>query len=201
MSLASLEQEYRAALKRTSWDDLQPLREAGVCGPGLAIGPAIERIIVNSDRLYQPDPEAGLPAFLIPVRVFSPVTPEAPNPVEAVRSGAIVDLLAIDPKYPARWALRTGAAEWIGAMPPQYMPPCPPVSVWRTPIAWLRAGGEGLVLLHPFSGPGHRILLICDEICAEDHDHARLIRSALEQPWPIPPIRSGDGRRERRHAA
>lgn len=200
MTGADLAAEYLTALRRTGFGDLWPLRAAGVGGIGISTAPAALRISVSPDRLYQPDPE-GRPAFILPVRVASPVTPESVDPLDTIRDGAIVDLCAIDPRHPYKWALRLGVAEWLGSIPPQFMPPCPPVRIRRCPLSWLQADCDGLVMLQPFSGPGHRILMLCDVLEAEDHDHARLIRAALEHPWPVPPVRAGDGRRETRHAA
>jgi hypothetical protein len=185
---ADLLAEYLGALRSTSWADLEPLRAAGVGGPGIALAPAWARIRVSRGLLYEPDPDGGA-ACIVPVR-GDPLSPEALDPVETIQNGPLLDLLALDPQFPSRWALRRGSAEWAGAIDPQYMPPCKSVRVWRTPLAWLRAG-HGLVLLSPFHGPGHRILTLCDSLVAEDHDHARQLRAALEHPWPIPAIRVG----------
>jgi hypothetical protein len=124
---------------------------------------------------------------LIPVRVDSPVLPEAADPAAAVSAGAIVDIVACHPRHPGRWALRTGVAEWLGAIPPQYLEP-DPVQIWRSPIAWLRAGARGLVILSRQPADAYRVLASCHgDIVAEDATHAAEL-AGLDRPWPMPRI-------------
>ena len=106
-------------LHGTRFSKLAPLRQAGVGGPGLAVGPALDRVRV-ANEMFELDDEAGS-AFIIPVRVENYITPEASDPVQTVRDGKIVDLVAFHPRHPARWALRYGSAEWIGAVESQYL--------------------------------------------------------------------------------
>lgn len=198
MNGASLDREYKAALGRTGWDDQAPLRDAGVGGPGLAIGIALAPISVSRDGLYQSDPDGG-PAFILPVRVDSPISPEAADPVATVRHGEIVDLLAFSPAFPQRWALRTGAATWLGAVEPQYMGPAP-TSIWRSPLHWLGNDCRGLALLSRDRRDRYRVLTCLDAIVAEDEEHAAELRKLLEQPWLSPPVYVRRGR-EVRNAA
>ena len=183
---ADLLAEYIAALRCTTTDDLQPLRDAGVDGAGLAFGMALARISVSRTGFYQPDPDGG-PAFLIPVRVENVLTPEAADPVDAVRHGEIVDLLAFSPAFPRRWALRTGAATWLGAVEPQYLNPSP-TPIWRSPLHWLGSDCHGLVLLSRDKRDRYRTLTCLDAIVAEDEDHAAVLRKLLKQPWLSPPV-------------
>src|SRR5829696_4465459 len=106
--------EYLVALRRTSLADLRPLIDAGVGGAGLAVAPARARISVSRDGLFEPDPDSDAVAFIVPTRVGNTVSPEVSDPIETVRDGEIVDLLAFSPAFPNRWALRTGAASWLG---------------------------------------------------------------------------------------
>src|SRR4051812_28833629 len=96
-------------------------------------------------NLYVPD-EDGPPVFITPVFVDYPDTPESPCPAQATRFGDLVDLVAWDPRHPHAWALRCGAAEWLGSIEPQYMEP-PPAPIHRGPLGWLLAGCRGLVIL------------------------------------------------------
>lgn len=197
MSNAGLAAEHRAALLATRREHLRPLLAAGVSPEAIAAAtPAIARITVAGD-IYQPDRAGGI-AFLVPVRLDHPVTPEAADPAETVRAGAIVDLLAFHPTHPHCWALRCDAGEWLGAIEPQYLNP-PPVPVWRSPLAWLRAGCRGLVILSTASADRYRVLAGCrGGVVAEDAGHAAELRATLTRPWPIPRIIV---RTEPRHAA
>src|SRR2546421_7018607 len=92
-SAADMQREYLTALRSTSFADLAPLREAGVGGPGLAIGPAVAAIRVSKGR-FEFDPDGDATAFIVPVRVDNPISPEATDPVHTTREGEIIDLLA-----------------------------------------------------------------------------------------------------------
>jgi hypothetical protein len=198
VSGADLKREYLSALGRTGWDDQAPLRDAGVGGPGLAIGIALASISVSRSGLYQPDPDGG-PAFIIPVRVDNPISPEAADPVATVRHGELVDLLAFSPAFPHRWALRTGTATWLGAVEAQYLGPAP-TPIWRSPLHWLGNDCRGLVLLSRDRRDRYRVLTCPDAIVAEDEEHAAELRKLLEQPWLAPPVYVRRGR-EVRNAA
>lgn len=197
MTGADLRDEYLAALRSTSWADLEPLRAAGVGGPGAAIAPAVARIRV-SRGLYEPDPEGGA-AFLLPVRLENPSSPEAADPENAVRNGGLVDLLAFAPEYPYRWARRAGTATWLGCVEPQFLMP-DPVPVWRSPLHWLGNDCRGLVLLTRDKRERYRVLTHLDAIIAEDEGHANELRELLAHPWLAPPVFVRRGR-EVRHAA
>jgi len=194
MTGANLVAEYRAALRSTQLDDLHPLLAAGISPETIAaVVPASTRIAVAGST-YQPDPDGGS-AYLLPVRVDNPLSPEAGDPSETVRAGPIVDLLAMHPAQPGRWALRCDAAEWLGTIEPQYLDPSP-VPVWRSPLAWLRADCRGLVLLSRDRRDQYRILAGClGGILAEDPRHAMELRRVLEHSWPAPRVFVREARR------
>ncbi len=198
MNAVGIVEEYLVALRRTRFADLGPLRKAGVGGPGLAIGPAIAAIR-TSDGRFELDPEGDARAFIVPIRIGNPISPEASDPVQAVREGEILDLLAFSRSYPMRWALRTGNATWLGAIEPQFLMP-EPVPVWRNTLAWLRNDCRGLVLLSHERSEQYRALTVCDAIVAEDERHATELREVLDHPWLAPPVYSRR-RREVRDAA
>jgi hypothetical protein len=132
MSGADLAAEYRAAQLATRGADLRPLLAAGIEPRTIAaLAPAMTRIAVGG-ATYQPDPAGGI-AFVLPVRIDNPLTAEAADPAATVRSGKIADLLAFHPAHPLRWALRCDAAEWLGAVEPQYLKP-DSVPIWRSPL-------------------------------------------------------------------
>jgi hypothetical protein len=189
--------EHLAALHNTRFADLAPLVVAGIRWETIATAvPALACIRVSRLAGFQPD-EGGGNAFIIPVRVENPITPEALDPAAAVCDGAVVDLVAFHPHHPDHWALRREAAEWLGAIEPQYLDP-DPVPVWRTPLAWLRADCRGLVLLGDRASQ-YRILTLLHSIVAEDDGHAAELRCLLARPWPVPQVVSSQA--EVRHAA
>ena len=190
--------EYLMALRPTRFADLGPLRQAGVGGPGLAVGPAFASIRIADGR-FQLDRDGDAKAFVIPVRVGNPLTAEVNDPIKAVRHGTLIDLIALSPAYPNQWALRLGNATWLGAIEPQFLMP-EPVPIWRNPLAWLRNDCRGLVLLRPVRSEQYRVLTVCDSIVAEDERHAAELREVLDHPWLAPPVYSRR-RREVRDAA
>jgi hypothetical protein len=201
MSADDLLAECRWALTRTKPADLDPLRKAGIGEAQLAaIKPAWAPIGVTRDGLhFQPDPDGDAFAFIVPVRVHNPLSPEARDPVATVRGGAIVDLLAFSAAVPNRWALRTGAAAWLGCVEPQYMGPAP-TPIWRTPLRWL-GEGCGVCLLSRDRRDQYRTLASLDSIIAEDKEHADELRRLLAHPWLAPPVYVRRGREIARHAA
>ncbi len=106
--------------------------------------------VVGESGNYHPYGETSKFAFILPVRVDFLCTPETIRGFKAVRAGYLVDLLAFRPEWPDRWALRCGAAEWLGSIPPQYCDP-DPVRIWSSPVRWLQSSCDGLVMLcrHP----------------------------------------------------
>jgi hypothetical protein len=200
MTGTQLAAEYASALARTMPSDLRPLGDVGVREAGLEIGLALAPIALSRDgSLFQFDPDSDNVAFIFPVRGGNPTSPEAADPDQEVRTGAIVDLLAFSPRYPKRWALRVGNATWLGAVEPQSLMPAP-TSVWRTPLRWLSNGGRGIVLLSRDRREQYRTLIFLESIVAEDERHADELRRLLTHPWLSPPVYVRRGR-EVRNAA
>jgi hypothetical protein len=64
-----------------------------------------------------------------------------------------------------------------------------PVPIWRSPLARLRAGFTGLVILSPVPADRARILANCrGGIETEDGAHATELREILAHPWLTPRI-------------
>ena len=145
--------------------------------------------------LYVPDDD-GPPTFVSPILIEYADTPESLRADQAVRFGELVDLVAWDPRHPRSWALRCGAAEWLGAVEPQYLDP-PPVSIHTGVLQWLQSGCRGLVLL---SGEPVRILAGIGQIAAEDAAHAAELRRIISRPRPLPPVTIARQRETRRAA-
>ena len=146
--------------------------------------------------LYVPDKD-GPPAFVTPVFVDYADTPELPSPAQAVRFGDLVDLVAWDPRHPHSWALRYGAAEWLGAIEPHISSRrLSPFIAGRS--AGCRPGARGLVLLSHEPASQYRLLANIQRIEAEDAAHAAELHGIISRPWPVPTITVAV---ERRHAA
>ena len=181
---AELERELRRALEGMTPTQLGKLRAAGIHA---AVSIGVSRIVVEGER-YTPWGDTAGCAFIVPIRGDWPDTPETTRGIEAVRSGYLIDLLALHPARPERWALRRGVATWLGSLAPQYCNPRP-VRIWRTPLRWLQADCDGLCLLMKDAVENYRILSGCRSIMAEDEIHARELRRILERPWAGPEVR------------
>lgn len=192
--------EYAAALRTTATADLAPLRAAGVGDTGLGLA-AFAKVRLGRDRsLFEFDADEDVvPVCILPVRCGNPVCPEVLDPAAEVLGGPIVDLVAFSPAFPHRWALRLGAASWLGCVEPQYMAPGP-VPVWRSPLHWLGNNCAGIVLLSRDRRDMYRTLTYCDSILAEDEGHAEQLRHLLARPWLAPPVYVRQAREVRRAA-
>jgi hypothetical protein len=197
MRAAGLVEEHRRALLATRYVDLHPLIAAGITWKTIAAIASAKAQITVVGATYEPDPDGGA-AYLIPERADNALTPEAVDRWDTIQSGAVVDIVAIHPRHLDRWALRRDAAEWLGAIEPQYLDP-EPVAVWRSPLGWLRPGCRGIVVLSQDAACAYRVLTMCRAgIIAEDAVHAAELRRFLVRPWPIPRIIIPG---KRRHAA
>lgn len=186
--MVDLAAEYLAALCETTQKSLRPLLDAGATERALALAvPALANVQLHKNNLFEPDPHSNTSAFILPVRVDYPETPESIDPRRAITEGAIVDLVAFTPALRVRWALRTGAAEWLGACLPQYMEP-EPVKLCRTPFDWLRGDCEGLVCLATIPIEIYRFLTRLRVINVEDEEHAEQLHAILDRPVFNPEI-------------
>ena len=120
--------------------------------------------------LYQPDDD-GLEAVILP----------------CFDAGETSDLLAFAPDAPERYWLRLGQAAYLGgdALGDAVMDE--PVRVFRSPLAWLRAGApaDGLVVLDDEIA---RRELADHLVAAEDLHHGRELRRRLSVPARHPRI-------------
>jgi hypothetical protein len=180
----------------TRFADMAALVAAGVGWPAITNAVPVHATVKVTGPSFEFS-DSGRSAYVMPVRTISLLGPEGADPIEVIRDGSIVDLIAFHPAHPDLWALRHGLANWLGAVEPQYLDP-DPVPVWRTPLAWLRAGCRGLVLLGDRASQ-YRILTLLHSIVAEDDGHAAELRCLLARPWPVPQVVSSQA--EVRHAA
>ncbi|KFG90039.1 hypothetical protein BV98_002212 [Sphingobium herbicidovorans NBRC 16415] len=138
----------------------------------------VERL---SNLMYQPNDD-GEPHLILPVH----------------EGGDIIDMVAFDPRWPDRWLRRTGNAVLLNAddiAAPRW--DAGTVEVWATPLDWLRAGGEGVVILDYDNREVVEQLKLCETIVT-DRVTARLIRLEFSRPQPVPNIVN---RERRRHVA
>ena len=190
MKTRQLAAEMRGAFAALRSEHAEALAEAGV--PWHLIGlyemAGVGRVRVDGDY-YQPDPDGGR-AFISPVLIGGPYGPEAADPWRFARFGGLIDLLAWDPAQPDRWALRTGAATWLGCCAPQCFAP-QQTQIWRTPLAWLCSDCTGLVILSRDRAEAYHVLAgLAGGILAEDEAHVAEIRSILARPYPAPKVRN-----------
>lgn len=190
--------EYLAALCETTDKALRPLRQAGVTERALTLAvPAFARVRPCAPGLFEIDPDSSIGAFILPVRVDYPETPETLDRETALTAGAIVDLVAFTPGLAVRWALRTGGAEWLGVCDPQYFEPAP-VPLYRTPLDWLRADCQGLVCLATAPLEIYRFLSRFHAVATDDDGHADALRTLLDRPLFGPEIHSAGSPRHGR---
>jgi len=97
----------------------------------------------------------------------------------------VLDLVAWPISQPEAFARALGVADGLGLArvrdPATYLGNRP-LMVFKTPLAWLRAGGVGAVILNPHSAP--RWLPDAPFIAGEDLEHARRIARRLHPYFP-----------------
>jgi hypothetical protein len=202
MTGADLDREWRAT-EKVSAEVHDELVTIGIAtGDTGLIGVAPIRLCRGD--LFEPDPD-GRVCLISPVCVHTELDPESSEPSLYCRAGAIVDLVAWHPEQPNQWRLRTGAAEWLGCIEPQYLEP-EPVPIRRSVLNWFQAGCTGLVLLSRSPLGQYRTLMGCvGGIIAEDAAHRAQLRCALQRPFRGPRIWTQSenpmGRRARENAA
>ena len=179
MRTADLCREFDAAL-RSDWGPSPPPEAALILECAQIIGCA--RVLVEGSR-FIPDSD-GAPAFITPVVELRGGDTEQ---IADRHSGETVDLVAWHPAHPERWALRTGIGRCLGYV--AWWQAEKPTRVWRSPLAWLRARCDGIVLLTTETEERHSILMqLRGGIVAEDRRHAAELRAICERPYPVPRI-------------
>jgi hypothetical protein len=148
MRAADLEGLHRAAVGNLKNEDAQELVDQLLIPWFLVmIHQMVGVLPVRLDKsgwLWDPDPESGELAYITPVRVDRADTVLSPEPWGAPRCGSLVDLIAWHPSHPRRWAMLTAASLWLGCVP--WAEPFPAL-IRATPLSWLQADCDGLVLL------------------------------------------------------
>ncbi len=136
--------------------------------------------IETDGNTYQPCP-SGRPAFIIP-------EPIRANDDWADPDWQILDLVAVTPTAPAEIYTRRGLAWALGAYNARYaVYSGEPLTVHRTPFAWLRANRQGIAIVDASEMSLH--LSWCSAVIGADVMHARQLRSQLLPPEiPVPQV-------------
>ncbi len=175
----ALVREHWAAVRRLWLDTPDPLRVARL-GPDLpsdfwmtAGMPGLATVRPARDGRFE-FAENGRPAVIIPAYDGLPGLLDA-NPERHVE--ALTDLVAVDLDHPDRFWRRRGEALVLGnAFLEIAGREGEPITVFRTPLSWLRSGGAGVCILD--SG-WTRELLLDHELIAEDIELGNRLQAAL----------------------
>jgi hypothetical protein len=195
VNTATLEAELDASLRAMTAKLAEFAARLGVDRVMIAVylmcGVARVRPDPQNRDLYLPaaPDEAGEQAFITPVRTEQAWAPYAINPWDAVRFGGIVDLVAWFPQPQRRrqWLTRCGSP-WLGATPPRELEPFPTI-ILPAPLDWLRAAGEGLVILTSDCHEVARVIGALQYVEVADPETAARLQGLLEE----------DDRRRRPH--
>ena len=137
--------------------------------------------------MFEPDEDGGA-VWVIPATCVDPARPEeieAVDPLDVVRTGPIVDLVAFHPARRNRFALRIGNAVALGCVEPQYLEP-DRVPVWADITDWLKSGCNGIVLLTNDTHQRGRILRRIESIEAAQPAQVKAWLALPEYPAPRP---------------
>jgi hypothetical protein len=184
--------EMRRAVANLTDDDRHYLVRLGIPTPVINIFELVGIERVQTSREFYEPATVGHAVYLTPVLAHYAGGPETPSPELFACRGNLIDIVAWDHRAPEQWALRAGAAAWLGCISPQCCEP-DPVRIWRSPLDWLRNGLSGLVILARERAEVYRLLSGCrGGIIADDWQHARELREILARPWPAPTVRAAD---------
>jgi hypothetical protein len=195
MKTADLEAEHRAAVHNLTTEDAKELVDELLIPFFLVIIHQMVGVLpIRLDKtrwLWEPDPESSQLAYITPLRIGRPDTALSPEPWGMPRCGDLVDLIAWHPANPHRFALRTAACPWLGCVP--WAEPFPAL-IRATPLSWLQADCDGLVLLTRKPAQLRTILgdfeygiqTETDQLAAKLNELIRepLDKVPLIKPWP-----------------
>lgn len=163
--MLSIRREF-ASHRPLTQKQLAALADLGVTAETLVAAGAVRAARVHFRRdVYEPAQEGDRGTAVLLIPVYADET--------------IIDICAVDPAPPHRFATRDGRAELLGeddnrclmggALP-----------VWRNPIHWLRAGCDGVVLLRTQSA--WRLFFHMPRLLAEDFQHAEELNRRMKPP-------------------
>jgi hypothetical protein len=158
---------------------LDRLRAAGIQNDVLGeplIGPRFARIQRLDAGRFDLVESEGDPALIVP----------------AIEHGAVVDLLAFDPRQPSEVATLDRRAVALGmdfvSSPWRAGGHSAPIPVVTDMLSWLRAGGHAVFVVdHAAFQQRVQRLTDCLPLVAEDVDHGQALRDLLRPPTWTPP--------------
>jgi hypothetical protein len=154
-------------------------------------GVVVQSIETFRDGTYEPS-EDGMVAF-VACAFVGPAPGPRNRTANALNGGEVevADLVAWNPSKPDEWWCREGGATFLGASAFETAHFCHrrPVSIFRNPASWIRAGGDlvGIVVLDWTLAAFE--LRELKGLVAEDAAHGREIEHHMRQPVrPSPPV-------------
>lgn len=168
--------EMQAAANGLELTQLRVLRGLGLPAPELhadgMIG--VSRGLIDKRDFWAPD-ESGSRLLVTPL----------------IEDGAVVDLVAFDPKQPNAWFLRTGHGWALGAdtiaRASSYWPGDEPLVLHATPMEWLASGCEG-ACVSQWTDEARRTIRMLHACEVRSSEFARALRLELTRPPRIPEI-------------
>jgi hypothetical protein len=195
LNTATLEAEHLASVRAMTPALAECAARIGVdrfmIAVHLMVGVARVRPDPQNRDLYLPaaPDEVGEQAYITPVRTLQAWAPYAVDPWDTLRFGELVDLVAWfpQPKRRRQWLTRAGSA-WLGATLPREIEPFPTV-ILPAPLDWLRAAGEGVVILTSNCHEVAQLIGALQYVAIDDPETAARLQGLLEE----------DDRRRRPH--
>lgn len=180
-SMSDLEAEMVAAAEAMSYEQCMSLARMGVaCWPLLTerrhLG--IARVRASANDLFDYEESA-------PVHVVLAV---------GDKDGALVDLLAFEPRDPRGWLLRTGNGQALGedrisdAIASMGWPDPPTLVLHPNPLEWLKADCRGACVVDDFSPDICARLRELPRIVVHNHGFAQALLSRLAERHDLPRI-------------
>ena len=168
MSRAEVWSELTTALASVTPEQDRRLHALGI--------PTEARLMCGTARIqpegkfYQPDAD-GTMAVIIPI----------------IEGEVIVDLIAFQPAWPELWWLRRGEAPFLGGDALEWLWLDEPPLVFKTPLAWLKAGAphNGIAILDWSAARRH---LLDTDIVATDIAFGRELKRRLTIPARRPRV-------------
>lgn len=179
--------ECEAAMSAATWADFD---RAGIPRPG-PLGPmpfGVARVR-TCGRFYEPDPDGGDFAYVVPAAPMLPLT-DGDWP-----SWHPDDLVCFRLAEPRRWSRRTGDADIINPFALDYAKHYKtPLQISATPLSWLRGGGVGIAIVD-LSVDFHSLLGGVLDVKPETDALGAYIDRRLNEPlFPLPRIAPAIGR-------
>lgn len=195
MNERTLCEEYQEALRRMT---AVQLRWLGIDAFALDVVGGLGHAFVqpNDDGTYSPE-EGTVSAVIMPV-----FTDDFDGHCHALGfAPALIDLVAWDPREPSRWWCRIGGSlsdplflgAWnleraMGAPPPGQPDRRAPVALHPSPLAWLRAGCDGAVLVDAGGALWREALDGVTRLLIPDSEFAAFVYKELRRKLPAPPL-------------